>query len=109
MIRLGFLPSDFQKASTSTPAGKLGSSFVIGRSLSDVASITNTLSTFAGNMLPDVASHLRPFKRAVIDLSFTGPLPSRGNVATTASTCSYLKQQSFYSEIILKQKGLFVA
>mmetsp|Transcript_58068 Transcript_58068/g.123166 ORF Transcript_58068/g.123166 Transcript_58068/m.123166 type:complete len:266 (+) Transcript_58068:501-1298(+) len=87
--RDGFLPSAFQNSSTSTPGGRLGSSFVSGRSLRSWASNTKTRSTPAGRDLPSVASHFSPFSLAWIEGSSTGPFPALGNVATHASTCSY--------------------
>ena len=78
----------------STPLGRLGSSLLRGRSAKSVASIARIRSTPAGRAFPYVANHLSPFKRAVTESSSTGPFPGRGKVATTASTCSYLHNQS---------------
>mmetsp|Transcript_24042 Transcript_24042/g.56950 ORF Transcript_24042/g.56950 Transcript_24042/m.56950 type:complete len:290 (+) Transcript_24042:349-1218(+) len=87
--RDAFLPSAFQNASTSTPGGRLGSSFVSGRSSRSVVSMTSTRSTPAGSDLPCVHSHWSPLSLAWTDGSSTGPFPGAGNVATTASTLSY--------------------
>ena len=84
-MRDGFLPSAFQNSSTSTPAGRFGSSFESGRSCRSVASITRTRSTPAGRDLPSVASHLRPLSLPRTLSSSTGPLPGLGNVATLRS------------------------
>ena len=81
-MRDGFLPSALQNSSTSTPAGRFGSSFDSGRSCRSVASITRTRSTPAGRDLPSVASHLSPVSLPRTLSSSTGPFPGLGNVAT---------------------------
>mmetsp|Transcript_25192 Transcript_25192/g.59021 ORF Transcript_25192/g.59021 Transcript_25192/m.59021 type:complete len:246 (-) Transcript_25192:1070-1807(-) len=95
--RVGLRPSPLQKASTSTPSGRFGSSLVSGRFSRSVASSTRIRSTPFGSSRPKVDSHLRPFSRdRTVLFSTIGPLlPSLGKVAITASTWEYHGMMTF--------------
>mmetsp|Transcript_8406 Transcript_8406/g.25449 ORF Transcript_8406/g.25449 Transcript_8406/m.25449 type:complete len:243 (-) Transcript_8406:1463-2191(-) len=115
---VGLRPFPSQKASTSTPGGRFGSSLLRGRSGRSVASMTRIRSTPAGSWLPYVASHLRPLRRPMTVSSLESPLPVLGKVATHASTCSYqgiigflfrLSCQSSSSNSMLKKSSISVS